>query len=203
MSVEAPVKKLTVKDYKSDLHNDWCPGCLVPTTRIVVEGGATKPISEIEVGERVLGHDGKLHRVSEVMSHWHPAPMHQVTVKCFGTVTLTPDHPMYVARRERRKRVNKEFHPDWVRADEVKVGDYVAYPRTTESTLVDALPLVFEKKAKDTRSRQLPAASPVNADFLRFAGLYIAEGHAHRRSVVFTFGGHEPHLARETVALAG
>ena len=27
MSVEAPVKKFTIKDYKSDLHNDWCPGC--------------------------------------------------------------------------------------------------------------------------------------------------------------------------------
>jgi len=27
MSVEAPVKKFAIKDYKSDLHNDWCPGC--------------------------------------------------------------------------------------------------------------------------------------------------------------------------------
>ena len=26
MSVSAPVK-LTIKDYKSELHNDWCPGC--------------------------------------------------------------------------------------------------------------------------------------------------------------------------------
>src|SRR5256712_6096762 len=26
MSVDAPVK-FTLKDYKSDLHNDWCPGC--------------------------------------------------------------------------------------------------------------------------------------------------------------------------------
>ena len=27
MSVEAPVKKFAIKDYKSDLHNDWCPAC--------------------------------------------------------------------------------------------------------------------------------------------------------------------------------
>src|SRR2546428_2266654 len=26
MSISAPVK-LTIKDYKSELHNDWCPGC--------------------------------------------------------------------------------------------------------------------------------------------------------------------------------
>ena len=29
MSVSAPVK-LTIKDYKSELHNDWCPGCVAP-----------------------------------------------------------------------------------------------------------------------------------------------------------------------------
>ena len=29
MSVETPAQpvKFTLKDYKSDLHNDWCPGC--------------------------------------------------------------------------------------------------------------------------------------------------------------------------------
>src|SRR5437660_8801080 len=27
MSINAPAKPLAIKDYKSDLHNDWCPGC--------------------------------------------------------------------------------------------------------------------------------------------------------------------------------
>src|SRR2546425_10910861 len=27
MSINAPEKPLVLKDYKSDLHNDWCPGC--------------------------------------------------------------------------------------------------------------------------------------------------------------------------------
>ena len=27
MSVSAPAKPRTIKDFKSDLHNDWCPGC--------------------------------------------------------------------------------------------------------------------------------------------------------------------------------
>src|SRR2546430_16274352 len=27
MSINAPAKPLSIKDYKSDLHNDWCPGC--------------------------------------------------------------------------------------------------------------------------------------------------------------------------------
>jgi 2-oxoglutarate ferredoxin oxidoreductase subunit beta len=27
MSINTPAKPITLKDYKSDLHNDWCPGC--------------------------------------------------------------------------------------------------------------------------------------------------------------------------------
>src|SRR6267378_151411 len=27
MSINVPAKPITLKDYKSDLHNDWCPGC--------------------------------------------------------------------------------------------------------------------------------------------------------------------------------
>ena len=45
MSVSAPVK-LTIKDYKSELHNDWCPGCLAPETEIVLANGATRAIRD-------------------------------------------------------------------------------------------------------------------------------------------------------------
>lgn len=197
------MKKLTVKDYKSDLHNDWCPGCLAPDTAIAMADGAWKPIRDVATDDQVVGHDGKPHRVTETMSHWHPDAMHRVTVKCFGSVTLTPDHPMYVVRRQRRKRVNTEWNADWVRADEVKVGDYVAYPRVLANDDVASMPLAYERRAKDTRSKPLPGALALDADALRLAGLYIAEGHAHGRELVWTFGLHERDLVDETVALVG
>ena len=202
MSVEAAVKKFTVKDYKSDLHNDWCPGCVVPTTRILMDG-TSKLISELKVGDRVLGHDGKLHAVTDVMSHWHPAPLNRLTVKCFGTVTLTPDHPMYIVRRQRHKRVNTTFSAEWFPARDVRPGDYVAYPRIVDSTDLSTLPLSYLRKTKDTRSRSLPGTLAVNDDFLRLAGYYASEGHTHRRSVIFTFGGHEMTLAQDVVNLIG
>ncbi len=59
MSVSAPVK-LTIKDYKSELHNDWCPGCVAPATRILTRAGSA-PIADIKVDDDVLGHDGKYH----------------------------------------------------------------------------------------------------------------------------------------------
>jgi 2-oxoglutarate ferredoxin oxidoreductase subunit beta len=124
MSVNAPVK-LTIKDYKSELHNDWCAGCVLPSTKIITPLGK-RPIAEIRVGDEVLGHDGQFHRVTETMSHEHPATIHHVTVEGLGTVVLTSDHPIYMARID---VVTGQRRFDWIPADEVKVGDEIAYTR--------------------------------------------------------------------------
>ncbi len=202
MSVSAPVK-LTIKDYKSELHNDWCAGCVSPDTRIVMADGTSRPIAEIKVGDRVMGHDGKPHAVTEVMSHLHPDTLHRVRVKCFGELFITSDHPMYVARRQRRKRVNTTFDLEWIPARDVKPGDYLAYPRVSTAVDTASLPLAYTRRKKDTRSKPLPGAIAVNEDFLRLAGYYIAEGHRHERSLVLTFGSHERALIDDAVALVG
>jgi len=124
MSVSAPVK-LTIKDYKSELHNDWCAGCVLPSTQIITPSGK-RPIAEIRVGDEVLGHDGQFHSVTEVMSHEHPATLHHVNVEGFGTVALTSDHPIYMARTD---AVTGLLRFDWVPTDEVRVGDEIAYTR--------------------------------------------------------------------------
>ncbi|MEK7862086.1 MAG: thiamine pyrophosphate-dependent enzyme [Chloroflexota bacterium] len=121
MSVSAPVK-LTIKDYKSDLHNDWCPGCVAPDTRILTPGGSA-PIVDIKVDDLVLGHDGRSHRVTEVMSHWHEAPMRRVTIQFLGTIVLTDDHPIWCAALSASERAM-----DWRPAGTVRLGDLIAYP---------------------------------------------------------------------------
>jgi len=204
MSVDAPKVpvKLTIKDYKSDLHNDWCPGCLSPETQIVTRDGV-KPVSEIAVGDVVLAHDGKYHSVTETMSHQHPAPMNRLTVQNFGSVVLTPDHPVYLARRRRGHASNSVFEPEWVEAGAVRRGDYVAFPVPMETVDQPALTISYERKKKDTRSKPLPATIPLDEEFLRLAGYYIAEGHAHHREIGFTFGSTEMGLAEDTVQLVG
>jgi 2-oxoglutarate ferredoxin oxidoreductase subunit beta len=130
MSVNAPVK-LTIKDYKSELHNDWCAGCVLPSTKIITPSGK-RSIADIRVGDEVLGHDGQYHRVTETMSHLHPATIHHVTVEGLGTVVLTSDHPIYMARTD---ATTGAFRFDWVPADEVKVGDEIAYTRAPSSVV--------------------------------------------------------------------
>ncbi|MBI2324283.1 MAG: hypothetical protein HYU87_04915, partial [Chloroflexi bacterium] len=121
MSVEAPVKKFAIKDYKSDLHNDWCPGCLTPDTRIAMADGGWKAIADVAVDDRVIGHDGKAHRVTEVMSHWHPSPLHRLTVIGGRAVDLTDDHPVLVVR-------HADSVAEWTPAREVHAGDLIVRP---------------------------------------------------------------------------
>src|SRR5260221_10508816 len=121
MSISAPVK-LTIKDYKSDLHNDWCVGCVAPETEIVLANGTTRPIRDIVVGDLVLSHDGRQHRVSEVMSHWHPDTIYRLTIASVGTLTLTADHPVYVARIDHKA---ESMRYEWIPAGAVVAGDLV------------------------------------------------------------------------------
>ena len=102
MSVEtkpvAPVK-FTIKDYKSDLHNDWCPGCVAPDSRIVMADGSSRRIADVVAGDRVLGHDGQPHAVLAATSHHHDDTMRRITVSGHGELTITRDHPMFIVRR--------------------------------------------------------------------------------------------------------
>jgi 2-oxoglutarate ferredoxin oxidoreductase subunit beta len=201
MSASAPTK-LAIKDYKADLHNDWCPGCVAPSTRIVTRA-SNKPIADVSVGDQVLGHDGGYHKVTEVMSHWHPAPLHRLVVQGLGETLLTEDHPVYVVRRKNRHKTNTDYAAEWSRAAQVRRGDYVAYP--IPSTVVEqpSLSLWYSRKFKDTRSKPLPDSVALNEDFLRLAGYYIAEGSTGKRTLTWTFGGHERPLVDDTVALVG
>ncbi|HEV2249210.1 MAG TPA: hypothetical protein VGT60_01750, partial [Candidatus Limnocylindria bacterium] len=132
MSVEAkPVApvKFTIKDYKSDLHNDWCPGCIAPDSRIVMADGSSRRIADVVAGDRVLAHDGEPHAVLQTTSHRHNDTLRRVEISGHGELVITRDHPMLVVRRERALQRDATSFTEWVAAGEVRPGDYIAYPR--------------------------------------------------------------------------
>ncbi len=145
MKPSVPVK-FTIKDYKSDLHNDWCPGCVAPDTRIVMADGSSRAIAEVISGDRVLGHDGAPHSVLAVTSHRHNDTLRRVEVRGHGALLITRDHPMYVVRRETAFELGASQRGEWIPAGEVQVGDYVAYPRPAlvpAGTHLDHSPYAF------------------------------------------------------------
>jgi len=132
MSVEmkppVPVK-FTIKDYKSDLHNDWCPGCIAPDSRVVMADGSSRRIADVVAGDRVLGHDGAAHAVLATTSHRHNDTMRRIEVSGHGRLTITRDHPMFIVRRTAALEVDAAQRAEWIPAGDVAIGDYVAYPQ--------------------------------------------------------------------------
>jgi hypothetical protein len=163
-----------VKAYKTDVHNNWCPGCVLPGTPIHTNP-ELKPIDQLQAGDQVLGLDGHYHRVTEVFHHRYQGPMHRLRAKCFGETVLTPEHPVLIARRLHPKLHNERFDLIWERVDRIRKGDYLAYPIPTDAVDMEPLPLP-EKLPMDRRSLPLPEEVELSGDFLRLAGYYLAEG---------------------------
>jgi 2-oxoglutarate ferredoxin oxidoreductase subunit beta len=91
--------------------------------------GSSRPIARIVAGDVVLGHDGAPHAVLVATSHRHVDTMRRVEIRGHGELTITPDHPMFVVRREEALELEAARLADWVPAGDVRPGDYIAYPR--------------------------------------------------------------------------
>ncbi|MFZ2202698.1 MAG: thiamine pyrophosphate-dependent enzyme [Microgenomates group bacterium] len=171
---------------ETGLFPTWCPGCLLPGELIHSQNGIN-PIETIKIGDHVLTHTGKLQKVTEVYKHKYEAEIFHITTKCFGTVALTPEHPVLTVRRQHKKKHNADFQSDWVRAAQLKKGDYLVFPVPQETHDLKTIRLNRIKSSKDTRSRTLPVEILLNDDILFLFGLYIAEGWIHSREICFAF----------------
>src|SRR6059036_3800595 len=89
---------LKLTDLKTDVHNDWCPGCLTGDT-LVLSNPAVKAIQDVRPGERVLTAAGEYREVVARIQHHYSGPMYRVRAKCFGEIKATPEHPFVVVRR--------------------------------------------------------------------------------------------------------
>lgn len=171
---------LDLKLYQGREKPTWCPGCVLPGT-LIHTNPDLKPIDRLEVEDKVLGLDGRYHRVTEVFSHRHRGLMYRLKARCFGETVLTPEHPVLIARRAHPKRHNARFDLVWERADRIRKGDYLAYPIPRDVVDIERLPLP-KRLPMDRRSRPLPKAVELTGEFLRLAGYYLAEGWIATRS---------------------
>ena len=187
-----------LEDYKTDVHNDWCAGCVLPDTTIHCNP-SVKQIQQIAVGERVLGRDGKFHEVTEVISHIHRGKIFRFITKCFGETYATEEHPILVVKRsDRNKKLhNVEYDAVWKRADELEEKDYLVYPIQKEEQDLETVEIDYHLRKKDTVSKKLPSKITLDPDFLRLMGYYVAEGYVTGRRVHFTFNSNEVEFIKD------
>ncbi len=179
----------------------WCAGCLLPGS-LIQKNPSIDKIENIAVGDRVLGSDGRYHQVTEVFAHNHTGRMYSVSSKCLGSTTLTGEHPILSVKREHAKLHNKEFELKWTRTDQLKHGDYLAFPILKEVQDMAEMALPLKRKAMDRKSKELPPKIPINGDFLLFCGYYVAEGHVHERELCFTFNLKEKQYIEDIVRIS-
>jgi len=132
--------------------------CLHPDALVLTEDGY-RQISAIEVGNRVYAADGRFHLVSHTTRHTYTKEhLYRIHVKGLSDDTLvTNNHPFLVWRPTRQGARVVSGQVAWVRAEDLRVGDYTMTPRLAESV-------------------ETPIDLPTDPELWFLFGLYLAEG---------------------------
>lgn len=122
------------------MHDDTC---FVPWTCVVTERG-TERIEGVKVGDRVLGHDGEFHDVLAVGRREISEEIVDLFPHGLSPIKCTIEHPFYARIRVRSNPV-KWRSETWVRADQLRKGDFVWVPCApkTASCLSDDIMYLF------------------------------------------------------------
>ncbi|MGC1878091.1 MAG: ribonucleoside-diphosphate reductase subunit alpha [Rhabdochlamydiaceae bacterium] len=109
--------------------------CFAPETVIYTAEGI-KPISDVSVGDLVLGISGTYREVTEKFSYNQKDPMVAMTIKhAIGPITVTAGHPFYaICNVPKEQAISRTLQwikkgkvkCEWVDAGQLKEGDYVA-----------------------------------------------------------------------------
>jgi stage V sporulation protein R len=102
--------------------------CLAPETLIETEEGS-KPITEVQVGDRVLSHTGKFQRVRAIARRWFTGKVFRVHIAgSHEVIRITGEHPVGVAAGD--------FELEWIKACDLRGGMFVALPQVGELAAV-------------------------------------------------------------------
>jgi hypothetical protein len=181
-----------------------CDECL-PPDEPVLTGSGIKKIVDVLVGELVFTHRGRLRRV--IQRFERPFQGDLVRFQTYGSnipVSLTPNHPVLTSHSyfDHGARRFELLTLEWLDASALRVGDFVAFPRSAESLDREELDLSWDTTYVGRKNwHPIPSATerhrlclPVGYDLMLVTGYYLAEGFVTNRGrygparVTWTFG---------------
>ena len=201
-----------------------CFGCL-PAGSPVCANPSLKPIEKIEVGDKVLTHEGDYQEVQWVFKRPYKGKLIKVGVRKLGEpVSLTEDHEVFVIRTKncrhkgRRTRLCQwncdrccptpyfeDYKIEKIPAGDLSKNDLLLYPIVKKEEDIKFINLASYitrvLPPHGTKPRKINYKIPVDGDFLKLLGYYIAEGSNHRAYIRFSLGNHEEDFAKEIVGL--
>lgn len=157
------------------------PVCLVGGTMVQLNNHYQE-IELVQEAERVLTHEGVYSTISQRSVREYKGPIIRLENK-LGAVEMTPEHLVLAVKRPKQHKYDytrhkKTLKAEWHHVSDLEPRDIALYPVLKETRDQEFFELKFEKKALDYRSFDLPSKVPVDADLLRLAGYYLAEGNA-------------------------
>jgi len=176
-------RTLIIVDEGASVH--YVEGCLPAGELIEMADGTWQQIERVKVGDHVLGHDGRPHRVTAFQMRDLNGKLHTFTpMSPANAFSVTDEHPVLIVPRaevlvqrkprngwqpevDTRKLISAR--PTWVPAKDVHEGDFLVFPKPKVRPAPVKLPLAFA----------------------RLAGYYLAEGSATLtngcKSLAFSF----------------
>jgi len=191
------LKLWNCSDPPEDVVYDFC---VAPGTLVMVENGV-KPIEKIEVGDKVLTHQGRYREVVRTFRRFYEGNLVSLKVFYAPKMLVTPEHPILVSR---------SGPPTWIPAKDLKVGDIVLLSFPTDEEDIDFIRITDFVKSddlivedgkvyatawhggKNPKANPVPEIIPLSPEFLRLCGYYLAEGSLpNDRSIKFSFNIYE------------
>jgi len=174
--------------------------CLLPSG-MVFANPQPMPIENVSQGTEVIGSDGYPHAVSRIIRRPHHGKVIGIKATYLPPERMTPDHPVWAVRghpgagktRSKRRQLTFAFgwKAQWIRAEELKVGDYVFFPKYR-----------FVSTRKEVVSGG--TTLPIDEKLAQLAGWYVAEGSAtdgDGRSIAFALSSQETEYGEQVTGL--
>ena len=206
-------KPVNMERFLPPVHDqDGIGACFPPGTLIRMGNGAHRRIEDVRLLDDVLTAEGNVRKVVRTMVRPHANGVKRICLWGHRHLRATAEHPVFTKR-------------GYVRADELKAGDWVGIPKYSPMAMESIVPedyvevysthnarrsyahaasartLGIPGKAVVTMVRTpLPEIIRLDRDFGRLVGLYLAEGSSSAGKITFHFHeDEEGTLASEVV----
>jgi len=201
-----------------DCGNDESLNCFPPDT-LIFANPEVKPISDIALGEKVLGHFGDYQRVTRLYRRHYKGELVVLHLWNLPDIKATPNHPILAVKTKRTpikiggrhitcpplgcslknenwcRGLYRNYKEQWIPISELEEGDFIVFTYPTEVIDKEFLKLseVLDESGIPKRrdSIKLPSRIKVDGDFLRLVGYYLAEGSFSGDTLYFSFSANE------------
>ncbi len=183
---------LIIADEDSEIQ--YIEGCFTKGNKVTTNPDY-KCIEEINVGDKILTHDGSYKKVEE--KHITPYSGSIAKIKLWGDsineIEVTEDHPFLYVDRERKKERNRSWAIRWNMPRYFKKGDYLVLPINKKIFSKDYHKMDIKKyHGKKNGFQSIRKQIPSSKEFFKLAGYYLAEGSISGGHYLnFSFGSHE------------